>query len=247
MPNESWSLLIDIEGFGSLWEREDRVLWALGHLLEGIVLVGRNFYPREPDRLFAHQIGDGVLIKSDFHEESLERAVAIAISLLRHVAASGRFASAVLTEGEMSDIQGRYPKVVRDALEADHTVSLRMGLLTLFPVMGTALIRAVRLSENSPSGSLLLVNAALRARLPSGLMLQDVTEQSVVSIDWVHSELPLVQKIQAGAGLRSPSPSQLERAFRAYFDEQHPPLSWRANTALLLQLPSEEVNGRADG
>ena len=94
MPKESWSLLIDIEGFSALWEVEEQVLWSLGQLLEGAVLVGREFYPREPDRLFAHQIGDGVLIVSDFYEESLERAVCIAISLLRHVGASGRFARA---------------------------------------------------------------------------------------------------------------------------------------------------------
>ena len=57
---ECWSIYIDIEGFGALYKKEDvQISLALGYLLEGVYLVGSNCYNESPDRLFAHQTGDG--------------------------------------------------------------------------------------------------------------------------------------------------------------------------------------------
>jgi len=125
--------------------------------MRAIFRIGRECFPISPERLFAHQLGDGFLVVSDFGEENLERAVTVAIALMQHVAASARLTKAAIAEGELSDIQGCYPKEVLNELEADHTVSLNMGLMTIFPVMGTALIRAVKVAELSPSGPLLLL------------------------------------------------------------------------------------------
>lgn len=40
MSDQRWSIHIDIEGFGALWKREDRVVQALGDLMEGIYWIG---------------------------------------------------------------------------------------------------------------------------------------------------------------------------------------------------------------
>ena len=124
---ERWAIYIDIQGFSVLWDIEDQVLLSLGELMRAITGIGRLCYPDSPDRLFAHQFGDGFLVISDFGEESLERCTTIAIALLRHVAASGRFAKAAIVEGQMSDIKNCYPKEVLDCLESELTVSLNMG------------------------------------------------------------------------------------------------------------------------
>ena len=142
--SDRWSIYLDIEGFGALWESEDRVIWSLGELMRAILRIGRRCYPDVPERLFAHQFGDGFIVVSDHHEKSLERCVTIAVAIMRHVAASGRFVRGAIGEGEMSDISGCYPKEVLGFLEDDHTICLEAGLMTITPVMGSALIRAVR-------------------------------------------------------------------------------------------------------
>ena len=49
--------------------------------------IGERCYPESPDRRFAHQTGDGFVIVSEFGTASLRVPAAIAIALLRHVAA----------------------------------------------------------------------------------------------------------------------------------------------------------------
>lgn len=68
---ERWSIYIDIEGFSALYGQENQVLQALGVLAEGILFIGRECYPKTPDRLFAHQTGDGFIIVSKFGAENL--------------------------------------------------------------------------------------------------------------------------------------------------------------------------------
>ena len=87
--SDRWAIYIDISGFGALWEQGDKALWSLGQLMLAIFRIGRRCYPEPPDRLFAHQLGDGFVVVSDFHEPCLERCTAIAVALMRHVAASG--------------------------------------------------------------------------------------------------------------------------------------------------------------
>lgn len=84
-PIGRWAINIDLEGFGHLYDKEDLVLLSLCELMEGIYRIGVRYYPESPDRIFAHQLGDGFVIVSDFPEDTLDRPVAIALSLLRHV------------------------------------------------------------------------------------------------------------------------------------------------------------------
>ncbi len=84
MERDRWSLFIGLEGFSALWAHETHVLVSLGELMRGTFRIGTRTYPGEVDRLFVHQLGDGFLITSNFHEEQLDRAVCIAIALMRH-------------------------------------------------------------------------------------------------------------------------------------------------------------------
>jgi hypothetical protein len=224
--SDRWSIYIDIEGFGVLYDRETTVLEALGDLMEGIHAIGTRVYPESPDRLFAYQTGDGFIVVSEFGASSLEMPISIAIALLRHVAARGRFAKASLGEGELADIWGCYPRSIREARHPDDSVSLGSGFMTIFPVMGTALIDAVGVAKRSPSGCLLTLESGKRSRLPAECVIREVEGGEVVSIDWIHSDLPLVDRLQQLAGLRSPSPEQIVAAFRRYCQQQQPPTLW---------------------
>jgi hypothetical protein len=143
---DQWVINIDMEGFSYLWEREDRVLLSLGELMNAIFRIGWRSYSDYGDRLFVHQIGDGFIIKSDVHEENLERPLTIAIALMQHVASTGRFAKATIAEGDLPDIKGCYPREVMDNLEDGNRVRLGKGLMTIFPVMGTALINSIKVA-----------------------------------------------------------------------------------------------------
>lgn len=237
--SQRWAIYIDIEGFGVLYDRETTVLEALGELMEGIYAIGTKFYPESPDRLFAHQTGDGFVIVSEFGASSLEVPASVAIALLRHVAARGRFAKASIGEGDFADIWGCYPERIREARRNDDTVSLGGGLMTIFPVMGTALIDAVGVAKRSPSGSLLTVETHKRLRLPRQCLVRDVDGQDVVCIDWIHSDVPLVTRLQQVAGLRNPSAEEIEAALRRYGKRQQPPQRWVDSTAELLGLRTE--------
>ncbi len=237
--SDRWSIYIDIEGFSALWERENQVLRSLGELMRAIFRLGRLCYPRVPDRLFAHQFGDGFVVVSDFHEESLERCATVAVALMRHVAASGRLARGAIAEGELSDIQGCYPKEVLDSLdERNRTVSLDMGLMTINPVMGTALIRAVRVDKVAPRGPLLTIELSKNPRLGPSVPLRLITGTGLSSIDWVHMNSDLLSSLQHKASLNSPSPADLEVMLADYCREHHDvPDEWRASVHELLRVP----------
>ena len=236
---QRWALYIDIEGFGVLYDRETAVIEALGDLMEGIYAIGTKFYPESPDRLFAHQTGDGFVIVSEFDSASLEVPASIAIALLRHIAARGRFAKASIGEGKFGDIWGYYPEIVRRVRLPDDRVPLGGGLMTIFPVMGTALINAVGVAKRSPSGSLLTIAKHKVSRLPEQCDLCNVDNPDIVSIDWIHSELPLVVRLQRTSGLRSPSSEVVEAAFWRYSRQQQPPRRWVDSTAALLGLATK--------
>jgi hypothetical protein len=164
---ERWVIYVDIEGFGVLYGRDKQVLLSLGDLMEAIFLIGEKFCNESPDRIFAHQTGDGFVIVSEFGSKSLEVPIAISIALLRHVAAHGRFAKASIGEGEFADITDLYPVSVLKARLKDGSVRMGGGLMTLFPVMGTALIDAVAVAKRSPSGALLTVASSKHTRIPA--------------------------------------------------------------------------------
>lgn len=234
--DKRWSIYIDIEGFGALYDKEDTVLWALGDMMEGIYMVGLKCFPETPNRIFAHQTGDGFIIVSEFYSESLEVPVAIAIALLRHISLRGRFAKAAIAEGGFAGIESCYPKSIRDAKDTDGRIFMGSGLMTTFPVMGSALINAVAIAKESPSGALLTLNEVNSGRLPSGCIVNNISNSNIASIDWVHSSIELVSEIQNKANLKKPDSLELISLFANYFSTQKVKDEWKANTNWLLSL-----------
>lgn len=226
-PIGRWAISIDLEGFGHLYDKENLVLRSLGELMEGIFRIGVQYYPESPYRIFAHQLGDGFVIVSDFPEQTFDRPVAIALSLLRHVAHSGRYAKATIADGKFADIQSCYPSSVVNAAEPDKRVRLGSGIMTLFPVMGTALIRAIAVSKKCPSGPLLAVIAADRQRLPDGLIILEVPSQDIVVVDWLHSENELAKDIAKKSQLNWPDTSIISDQLRNYCQTQPVKEEWR--------------------
>jgi hypothetical protein len=231
-----WSIYIDIEGFGASYETDDQILLSLGDLMEGIYLIGSHCYFETPDRIFAHQTGDGFAVVSEFGANSLEVPTAIAIALMRHVSARGRFAKATIAEGGFGDIVGCYPASVRDARDENGRVSLGRGKMTLFTGMGTALINAVALSKKSPSGALLTLADETSPRLPVGCVVHKIAERKLLSLDWIHSSFPLVSEIQAKSGLQTPTPAKLRTCFVNYFRMPGVKEEWKANSNWYLSL-----------
>lgn len=214
-----WCIYIDILGFSRFWECDrTKAFISLRSLMSVIHRIGTKVYPEEPERLFVHQMGDGFAIVSDFGETSLERPIAIAIALLRHVATTGTFAAAAIAEGDHSDITGCYPREVTDGSDGKR-VRLGAGLMTLLPVMGSAFVRAYGINNAAPPGPFLIVSSAHRKRSPDHLTFREITSrtgESLASIDWVHAESALLSDIQVKAEIGTPSPDELVREIKNY-------------------------------
>ncbi len=197
--DKRWSIYIDIEGFGSQYDQSMNALIPLNALMEGIYLIGSKKYANDVSRLFAHQFGDGFVIVSCFEEQSLDRAIAISIALMRHILASGGLAKASVSEGGFSDIKSCYPRAITDN-EKNGCISVGSGLMTIIPVMGTALINAVGVDKRSPSGSLLTIDSSDRNRLSPEYRLNEI-ENGLHSINWLKGEQNLVKEISEESGL----------------------------------------------
>jgi hypothetical protein len=236
---ERWSFYIDVEGFRFfLAQDKPQAVNSLGELMCAIFRIGRLCYPTPPDRLFAHQFGDGFIVVGNQHEESLDRCAAVATAVMRHVATSGCFCRAAIAEGELADIQSCYPDEVMSCREDSHRVSLGRGLMTFTSVMGTALTRTVGLSEKGKphsSGPLLLASAGSASRIDRSVPRQPIPRcPAVVSIDWVHMESAFLDSLQTGGCLNRPSPSELEHGLARYCDENRVRPKWKANVRDLL-------------
>jgi hypothetical protein len=228
-PVGRWAINIDLEGFGHLYDKENLVLLSLGELMEGIFRIGAQYYPESPDRIFAHQIGDGFVIVSDFPEETFRRPVAIALSLLRHVAHSGRYAKATISDGEFADILSCYPSSVINAAGPDKRVRLGRGIMTLFPVMGTALIRAISVAKKCPSGPLLALAIENRERIPDGLIVHEVSSRDIIVVDWIHSENDLARDIASKSQLNWPGTSIVSAQLKEYCETQQVKEEWKTS------------------
>ena len=229
-----WSIWIDVEGFSILWSRGDKAVAGLRALMDGIYSLGTRLYRDDGDRLFAHQFGDGFIIVADFHEPQLDRCAAIAVALMRHISHTGCLARAAIAEGEFADISGLWPKVLQEAASRDGSgdcVALGSGLMTLLPVMGTALIAANKLDAKNPiKGSILTVATANSARISPTFPRREVDGQPGLTIlDWVHAEHDHLARIAAMTSVGG-SAADAEQAIRRYVEEEAPPPAWITGT-----------------
>ena len=222
-----WCIYIDILGFSNLWEFDrPKAMASLRELMWAIIQVGQKVYPdhlsQKRERLFAHHIGDGFAIVSEFHEDSLERPISIAIALMRHVVAStGCFASAAIAEGDFADIQSCYPKEA--SRSQDRTINLGAGIMTLHSVMGTAFIRAYNISNKIKlSWPFLMIQNCNRDRFSSKLTVTDfLDDNNISSINWIESQTNLISTIQNKADLQNLSPFELTQKIQGY-KQQYP-------------------------
>jgi len=242
-----WSLYIDIEGFAKTYEVGSQALISLGALMEGIYSLGSRCFVESPNRIFAHQVGDGFIIVGEFPKESLEDAISIAILLLRQITLAGGVGKAAISEGGFADVMGCYPKVVRSAASSGSggAFPLGGGIMTVFPVMGTALINAYRLISRSgaPSGPLLLISKQDLPRLPQKLHAEVLGDYAIV--DWVHASLPRVQELATSAQLTNPSAEITEQLLERYMKLNTLSQVWRANAIHYLHLAGIRIGTSA--
>src|SRR4029077_12854389 len=96
-------------------------------------------------------------------------------------------------------------------------VFLGEGLMTLFPIMGTALIRAFALEKREPPGPLLLLDGQFINRLPPDIAVERIgNADAPVSIDWIHSKIPLVSQIWSQSGFPDISDKEIEEKLIEY-------------------------------
>ncbi len=112
-----------------------------------------------------------------------------------------------------------------------------MGLMTINPIMGTALIRAVALDKTGPKGPLLLMDSSKVERLTSSFPYQSVSDSNVISIDWVHMESDLLSHLQRQAKLLAPTQNQLEMGLAIYCNDHKVKEDWRSNVQTHLNIP----------
>lgn len=232
---ERWGIWIDIEGFSNLWAAGDLALTGLTQLTALIFALGTRCYPRDPERLFAHQIGDAFYIASDFHEPSLDRCAAIAVALMRGVTDIGCVARASIAEGSMADYAGCRPKEVQaHAARSGDTdvVALGAGVMTLQAVMGQGLINAHALDKlSNTKGAILTVEAAKRGRLSEGFVTRPLAgREDILAVDWVHSSSPMIDGIAARAGFGGADVATLGDRLRRYIDRHGLKPEWRDPT-----------------
>jgi hypothetical protein len=229
LPARAWSLWIDIEGFSSIYNSDQtHALVSLGRVMEAIYKIGSRAYSSYPNRLFAHQFGDGFVVISDFPEDDPDRPIAIAIAIMRHALAAGGACKAAVSCGTTSDVVGCYPKVIRDNVK-DGRIDVGDGLMTINPVLGTALVASVGLSRRR-HGAVLLVDADKFLRMSQGL----ISILDPLTIDWIHSEFPLARELAKKAGLTYLEPEACEDALKSYIGTRGKTASrdWIAETIL---------------
>lgn len=234
--NDRWAIHIDVEGFGAKWNGTAEAFRGLNALMAAIFRIGAGAYPQPPERLFAHQFGDGFLVVSDFHERLLHRAVLVSIALLRHVLYSGALAKATVAEGQLSDVVGCYPPDVRIQPDRNH-IMLGSGVMTVFPVMGTALINSVGLSKRSSSGPLLTVAATNLERCQPDVQSHTICD-AVTSLNWLRGEPEGLRELQVAAGLSSSTEAERMKKLEQYIvTNPGLPEPWKKNAQRYLGLP----------
>jgi hypothetical protein len=156
---------------------------------------------------------------------------------MQKVLFSNGIAKAVIAEGDMADIQGCFPKCIRNTLrDGENCIRLGRGLMTTFTVMGTALIRAVNFAEKAPSGGLLLIHESLRSHVPPDIHPENVHDTGFLSIDWVHTKTESLSQMQKTADLPLLGSSSLEIKLNNYMNNNEINDEWRNNTLRFLKI-----------
>jgi hypothetical protein len=217
MGENRWSIWFDVEGFSELYQTDDmQAIIALRELMESLYRIGSTIFSQPPDRLFIHQFGDGFVVVSDFSETCPTRPIAMSLAVMRHMVFRGVVTKAAISAGGFADISSAYPCVVKHALKDHRFVELGRGLMTITPGMGTALINSYKLANNR-KGCVLVFDPS-----PFGLVSEGVIIKysSPPVIDWVHSNLVMVDEICDKSGLEKVDKTTAEERLKEYI-KQH--------------------------
>lgn len=204
--------------------------------MKGIYRIGTQRFSQTPNRLFAHQLGDGFVIVSEFEAQSLETPLAIAILLMRFVLISGGVTKSAISEGSFANIKGCYPDCIRDNVNKQGVIRLGSGLMRIFPVMGTALINSYRVHHKSPSGSLLVIDGSLFDHIPSDMKVNCIDGLEMAVIDWLHTDMPATEDISGATGWNLSDVPTMERQLDQYIQNNNVSQDWERNTREYLGL-----------
>jgi|3_EtaG_2_1085321.scaffolds.fasta_scaffold00215_12 hypothetical protein len=233
---DRWSIFIDIEGFSFLHKKlEAEAHRRLNNLILDIYTIGTKVYPDYPERLFVHQLGDGFIIVSSFPEETLNRPISIALALMKSAMINGGVLKAGISSGNFADVSGMWPQVIRDnRVEGTSTLRLGGGIMTLFPVMGNALINAHKAASSAGSGPHLVVDNRIKNLFPNSLTNIDQNDQ-VFYLDWVESGTEVCTNILETLGYGNLASDQIKVKLKKYIQENKLPSEWVANALKYLK------------
>jgi len=245
-----WAVYLDIEGTSKIYEvHEGRVYAAFDAILSTLCRIGSEVFPETPSRLFAHQVGgDGVVIVSEFAKDLPEAPISIAVVLLQVLLLNGHLGKAGISEGTFADIRSCFPSLRSVPNIGDGRYRLGRGLLTTFPVMGTALINSHRIATRKPRGARLTVDADVMIDVPDGVVISLQDKGSLV-VDWIHTRTRATEEITSKAHIELPSPGALRERLVAYVANTGDATDdeWKHNTLSLNGCVDYEPRGsRAD-
>lgn len=233
-----WALFIDIEGTSKLFEQNKVPFYdAFDSLLATLYSIGTKVFPETPSRLFAHQVGgDGVIVVSEFAEGRPETPISIAVILLQVLLMKGFVGKAGISEGDFGDVRSCFPSLreIQKDKDSDSRYRLGRGVLTTFPVMGTALINSHRFATRPPKGARLAIDSTLLKDMPLGVIVTKLTTDISV-IDWVHTRTKTMDRIVNEAKVHLASVVELEQKLTAYVlgTREIGKTKWGQNTLVL--------------
>ena len=228
-----WAIWIDIEGFSKRYPKHNlEAILPLRELMAAIFDAGRTVYRESPNRIFAHQTGDGFIIVAEFEEQKPNAPIALAIYMMRRVLSANGVAKAAISEGDFGDIMTCYPDSIPINFD-DRCAPLGDGLMTFFPVMGTALINAHTLSL-AEKGAVLLVDEELLKDRPVTCEFTKWGEFrgfKYRAVDWVNSTMPQLARLEDLSGWESSRAEAIAERIRRYCrSSPRPDRDWIENT-----------------
>jgi hypothetical protein len=208
--------------------------------MEGLFCLGEHYDKLGGSRLFAHQFGDGFLVVDDHTEDNVKRVTAVAISLMQYTLLRARkVCKSAISAGDLADVQGCYPEMVRERSRGKGVVLMGTGLLTTCPVMGTALINSYKLSKTE-TGPLLVVDAAeIGPIVNAGYIVRQ--KDGNLLIDWVHSESDCIRICKELLGISQSNKRIVEGELKAYINDKDNelPKKWKRNAREYLRLEAQ--------
>lgn len=225
---DQWAIWIDIEGFSQLYLRDPyKAQGLIGKLMKGIWVVGNTVCSGDSQRIWAYQTGDGFLLSSSFGQGSPHMPMGISIFLLRTLVLAEGCGKCAVSIGDMADVQSTFPQEIEDNMDECGRVRIGGGLMITFPVMGTALVNAHRLS-NKERGSVLIWDAALPLEGNDGVRIVK-EEQDYKVLDWVHTQNDYASQLLQYSK-DDGSTETIESRLREYLKGESPSKEWLENT-----------------